>query len=155
MHPLLQVVQYLPARNAAPTASRAVPPCKKCSPHCKLCIGNRVIPKLSPKLSPRYGYALQNMHPLLQEMQSPLQNAQYLTARNAAPTASRAEGIELSPSYPQSYPQDTGTPCKKCTPYCKMCSSPCKMCSTSMQEMQGLLSYPQCIVYKNTVGVLL
>ena len=133
-----------PARNAVPPARDAVPPANNAVPPCKLCRWYRVIPKLSPKLSPRDTIPLQEMQYPLQNVQHPLQIMQYLPANNAG-------GIELSPSYPQSYPQETqspckkcstpcklcSTPCKRCSTPCKLCSTPCKYCSTSLQTMQG------------------
>ena len=79
------------AKHAVPPAKYAVPNAKHAVPHAKYAVQNKVIPKLSPELSPKRCYPLQNVQYPMQNMQYNLQNTQYQT--------------KLSPSYPQSYPQ--------------------------------------------------
>ncbi len=113
--------KVLPTAKCAVThAKYAVPPAKYAVPHAKYAVPNKVIPKLSPELSPKRCYQLQSV-------QYPLQNMQYHTAKYAVPTAKHAVPpakyavlnckicstimqttqyqTKLSPSYPQSYPQ--------------------------------------------------
>ena len=74
-----------------PPAKYAVPPAKYAVPRAKHAVPNKVIPKLSPELSPKRCYQLQSVQYPMQNIQYHLQNTQYQT--------------KLSPSYPQSYPQ--------------------------------------------------
>ena len=80
-----------PAKCAVPHAKYAVHPAKYAVPTAKYAVPNKVIPKLSPELSPKRCYQLQSVQYPMQNIQYPLQNTQYQT--------------KLSPSYPQSYPQ--------------------------------------------------
>ena len=119
MQYLLQKLQPLPAKCAVPPANYAA--------------YKGVIPKLSPKLSPKDVIPLQIVQYPLQSVQHPLQIMQY-------PHANNAGDIELSPSYPQSYPQRMRSPCKSCSTPCKLCSTPCKLCSP-IKKLSP--SYPQ------------
>ena len=86
-----QVIPRVIPKKVLPHAKCAVPPAKYAVPHAKYAVQNKVIPKLSPELSPKRCYPLQNVQYPMQNMQYNLQNTQYQT--------------KLSPSYPQSYPQ--------------------------------------------------
>ena len=86
-----QVIPRVIPKKVLPHAKCAVPPAKYAVPHAKYAVPNKVIPKLSPELSPKRCYPLQNVQYHMQNMQYNLQNTQYQT--------------KLSPSYPQSYPQ--------------------------------------------------
>ena len=86
-----QVIPRVIPKKVLPHAKCAVQPAKYAVPHAKYAVPNKVIPKLSPELSPKRCYHLQNTQYHLQNMQYNLQNTQYQT--------------KLSPSYPQSYPQ--------------------------------------------------
>ena len=86
-----QVIPRVIPKKVLPHAKCAVPPAKYAVPHAKYAVPNKVIPKLSPELSPKRCYPLQNVQYPMQNMQYNLQNTQYQT--------------KLSPSYPQSYPQ--------------------------------------------------
>ena len=111
----------------------------------KYAVPNKVIPKLSPELSPKRCYHMQSVQYHLQNMQYPMQNMQYKT--------------KLSPSYPQSYHQKGVTHCKMCSTQCKICSTickirsttckirstTCKICSTICKIRSIKQSYPQVI----------
>ena len=86
-----QVIPRVIPKKVLPHAKCAVPPAKYAVPHAKYAVPNKVIPKLSPELSPKRCYPMQNVQYPMQNMQYNLQNTQYQT--------------KLSPSYPQSYPQ--------------------------------------------------
>ena len=86
-----QVIPRVIPKKVLPHAKCAVPPAKYAVHHAKYAVPNKVIPKLSPELSPKRCYQLQNVQYHMQNMQYNLQNTQYQT--------------KLSPSYPQSYPQ--------------------------------------------------
>ena len=86
-----QVIPRVIPKKVLPTAKCAVPPAKYAVP-------NKVIPKLSPELSPKRCYQLQNVQYPMQNIQYPLQNMQYNLQNTQYQT-------KLSPSYPQSYPQ--------------------------------------------------
>ena len=49
------------AKCAVPHAKYAAPPAKYAVPHAKYAVPNKVIPKLSPELSPKRCYAMQNV----------------------------------------------------------------------------------------------
>ena len=86
-----QVIPRVIPKKVLPTAKYAVPHAKYAVSHAKYAVQNKVIPKLSPELSPKRCYPLQNVQYSMQNTQYPMQNMQYQT--------------KLSPSYPQSYPQ--------------------------------------------------
>ena len=87
-----------PAKYAVPHAKHAVSTVKYAVPTAKYAVQNKVIPKLSPELSPKRCYQLQSVQYHLQNIQYPLQNMQYNLQNTQYQT-------KLSPSYPQSYPQ--------------------------------------------------
>ena len=86
------------AKYAAYTAKCAVPPAK-------YAVINKVIPKLSPELSPKRCYAMQNVQLPLQNVQYPMQNTQYNLQNMQYQMQNTQYQTKLSPSYPQSYPQ--------------------------------------------------
>ena len=95
-----------------PPAKYAVPPAKYAVPHAKHAVPNKVIPKLSPELSPKRCYPLQNVQYHMQNMQYNLQNTQYLLQNTQYHLQNMQYNLQntqyqtkLSPSYPQSYPQ--------------------------------------------------
>ena len=86
------------AKCAVPHAKYAVHPAKYAVPTAKYAVPNKVIPKLSPELSPKRCYQLQSVQYPMQNIQYHLQNTQY-------PLQNTQYQTKLSPSYPQSYPQ--------------------------------------------------
>ena len=86
------------AKRAADTAKCAVPTAK-------YAVLNKVIPKLSPELSPKRCYAMQTVQCQLQTVQCQLQNVQCHMQNVQHPMQNMQYKIKLSPSYPQSYPQ--------------------------------------------------
>ena len=93
-----QVIPRVIPKKVLPTAKCAVPHAKYAVPHAKYAVLNKVIPKLSPELSPKRCYPLQNVQYHMQNTQYQLQNMQYHLQNTQYQT-------KLSPSYPQSYPQ--------------------------------------------------
>ena len=100
------------AKCAVPPAKYAVPPVKYAVPPAKYAAPNKVIPKLSPELSPKRCYHLQNVQYHLQSVQYTLQNIQYPLQNTQYPMQNMQYNLQntqyqtkLSPSYPQSYPQ--------------------------------------------------
>ena len=91
---------------------KVLPPAKCAVPHAKYAVLNKVIPKLSPELSPKRCYHLQNVQYSMQNIQYPLQNTQYTMQNTQYPLQNMQYNLQntqyqtkLSPSYPQSYPQ--------------------------------------------------
>ena len=92
---------------------KKVLPHAKCAvPHAKYAVPNKVIPKLSPELSPKRCYPLQNVQYPMQNMQYNLQNTQYHLQNTQYHLQNMQYNLQntqyqtkLSPSYPQSYPQ--------------------------------------------------
>ena len=93
-----QVIPRVIPKKVLPTAKCAVLNAKYAVPHAKYAVLNKVIPKLSPELSPKRCYTLQNVQYYMQNTQYQLQNMQYHLQNTQYQT-------KLSPSYPQSYPQ--------------------------------------------------
>ena len=107
-----QVIPRVIPKKVLPHAKCAVPPAKYAVPHAKYAVPNKVIPKLSPELSPKRCYPLQNVqHHMqdtqhhLQNMQYSMQNTQYHLQNMQHPLQNTQYKTKLSPSYPQSYPQ--------------------------------------------------
>ena len=100
-----QVIPRVIPTNVLPHAKCAVPPAKYAVPHAKYAVQNKVIPKLSPELSPKRCYPLQNVQYPMQNMQYNLQNTQYHLQNMQYNLQNTQYQTKLSPSYPQSYPQ--------------------------------------------------
>ena len=107
-----QVIPRVIPKKVLPTAKCAVPHAKYAVPTAKYAVPNKVIPKLSPELSPKRCYHLQNVQYSMQNIQYPLQNTQYTMQNTQYPLQNMQYNLQntqyqtkLSPSYPQSYPQ--------------------------------------------------
>ena len=100
-----QVIPRVIPKKVLPHAKCAVPPAKYAVPNAKYAVQNKVIPKLSPELSPKRCYPLQNMQYNLQNTQYHLQNTQYHLQNMQYNLQNTQYQTKLSPSYPQSYPQ--------------------------------------------------
>ena len=100
-----QVIPRVIPKKVLPHAKCAVPPAKYAVPHAKYAVPNKVIPKLSPELSPKRCYPLQNVQYPMQNMQYNLQNTQYHLQNMQYNLQNTQYQTKLSPSYPQSYPQ--------------------------------------------------
>ena len=100
-----QVIPRVIPKKVLPHAKCAVPPAKYAVPHAKYAVQNKVIPKLSPELSPKRCYPLQNVQYPMQNMQYNLQNTQYHLQNMQYNLQNTQYQTKLSPSYPQSYPQ--------------------------------------------------
>ena len=107
-----QVIPRVIPKKVLPHAKCAVPPAKYTVPHAKYAVPNKVIPKLSPELSPKRCYPLQNVQYPMQNMQYNLQNTQYHLQNTQYHLQNMQYNLQntqyqtkLSPSYPQSYPQ--------------------------------------------------
>ena len=105
-----------PCKMCSTTCKIYSTPCKIHSTPCKICSTKQsypqVIPKLSPELSPKRCYPMQNMqYPMqntqyqLQNVQYPMQNTQYQLQNMQYHLQNTQYQTKLSPSYPQSYPQ--------------------------------------------------
>ena len=93
------------AKCAVHHAKYAVPHAKYAVPHAKYAVQNKVIPKLSPELSPKRCYQLQSVQYHMQNIQYPMQNTQYPLQNMQYNLQNMQYQTKLSPSYPQSYPQ--------------------------------------------------
>ena len=107
-----QVIPRVIPKKVLPHAKYAVPPAKYAVPHAKYAVPNKVIPKLSPELSPKRCYQLQSVQYPMQNIQYHLQNTQYTMQNTQYPLQNMQYNLQntqyqtkLSPSYPQSYPQ--------------------------------------------------
>ena len=127
----MQIVQYPSARNASIHANSAAPNCKNCR-------GYRVIPKLSPKLSPRGALPCKICSAPLQIMQYPSARNASIHANSAAPPAKIAGGYRVIPKLsPKLSPRG---------------ALPCKICSAPLQEMHPSLQIVQCSMQNVHMG---
>ena len=107
-----QVIPRVITKKVLPHAKCAVPPAYFAVTPAKYAVPNKVIPKLSPELSPKRCYPLQNVQYPMQNMQYNLQNTQYHLQNTQYHLQNMQYNLQntqyqtkLSPSYPQSYPQ--------------------------------------------------